>query len=40
MIITPTASMKRLERMTAFLFTMGQVGLVLCLFWVFKTHLV
>jgi len=39
MRITPTQSMKRVDRM-AFLFAMAQVALALGLFWAFKAHLV
>jgi hypothetical protein len=40
MRITQTPSMKQAQRLTAFLFTMVQVVLVLSLYWVLKTHIV
>ena len=40
MIFTPTESMKKVERMAAFLFGMAQVALVFGLFLAFKAHLV
>ena len=39
-ITQSTQSMKQAERMTAFLFGMVQVALVMCLFWAFKAHTV
>ncbi len=40
MVISPSESMKRFERVTALLFGMAQVAMVLALFWAFKAHLV
>ena len=40
MIITPTQSIQRAERMVSFLFAMVQVALVLGLFWAFRAHIV
>ena len=40
MIITPTQSMERVERMASFLFAMVQIALVLGVFLALKAHIV